>query len=184
MLKRQTSGTGTVRKKKKGNATYSSSSMDSASKGTNVVENIRVWNISTSDKSGRVLANRKTFKRYSEVSPSEIPLASVNPGAVEETGALADSESLPETVEKQRPKRKRVQTVKENDSVSVPLYHLLRELSPVFRQRWSSGFNSVQSFWMNCSALKVWATRLVARCYAPTACSTWERSDVATVWGG
>ncbi|KAF9643123.1 hypothetical protein BDM02DRAFT_3192169 [Thelephora ganbajun] len=123
MLKRQTSGPKTVHKKRKGNATYSVASLDPIDD-NKVVENVRIWDISTSKSTGCMTVSRKTLKHYSQVSLPEEPSTTKKPGGVEEdvhvedTGILADSESPSEPVEK-RPKRKRVRAVKENDSTRM-----------------------------------------------------------------
>ena len=127
MLKRQSSVPKTARKKKKGNATYGFSSLDTVKDEKVPVEAIRVWSISTSERTGRVNASRRTLKHHHQLpqnlpqEPSESKKLEVEAtGDVEESGALADSES-PATVNKQGPKRKRVRVVKENDSVSESL---------------------------------------------------------------
>ena len=152
MLKRRASGTKTARKRKKGNATYMASSLDPIGDDKKVLENVRVWNISSADGMGRVLVSRKTIKHYSKLSPSEVPSTSKSPGGVEgvadaeETGVLADSESPSGALGKRPPKPKHVRTVKENDSVSDSFSLFPFELTRVFRQRWSSGSSTVLSF--------------------------------------
>lgn len=125
MLKRRTNGPRIARKRKKGNATYTLSSLDPTSEDDLPTEDVRVWNISASEKTGRVMASRKTLKHYRQVIPSspEEPSTSTKPGGVEETadvedtGVLADSE-FSKPVKIKRPKKKRVRVFKENDSVS------------------------------------------------------------------
>ena len=124
MLKRPATTGKTARKKKKGNATYSSTSLDD----NNVVtEELRVWDISTSKKTGRVNASRRTHKLSHQASGRpESPSVGEGSGAghggmateVDEAGTFADSEATSETASKKRPKRKRTRVVKENDSVS------------------------------------------------------------------
>jgi len=153
MLKRRTSGPKTVRKKKKGNTTYAFTSLDPPNKKP-VVEDIRVWNISTSETTGRITANRRTLKHYHQAPPSlpEEPSTSKEPGGVEEAadveepGNLADSESPSKIVRKRRPKRKRVRAVKENDSVSETLISPPLWAYPHFRQGWNSGFRTAWLF--------------------------------------
>lgn len=125
MLKRQASGPKPARKKKKGNATYTSSSLDPSPEDKLVAENIRVWNLSTSETTGRVKGTRKTHKHYYQASPgpSVGPSTSEKPddegtAGLEDPGFLADSESPPEAINKRRPKRSRVRVIKQNDSVS------------------------------------------------------------------
>ena len=123
MLKRRASGPKAVRKKKKGNATYTISSFGPSDDEGKVAEDIRVWDISASEKTGRMNASRTTLKHYSKAPPPEELSTNQKPGGVEgvasaeDTGSLADSEIPPKTSGKQRPKRKRVRTTKENDSV-------------------------------------------------------------------
>lgn len=129
MLKRPAKGPKTARKKKKGNSTYALSSLDPSDDDEDkvAVEDVRVWDISTSEKTGRMTASRKTLKHYSLVSPPEEPSTSKELGGVEENpsaedpGNLADSEIPLETAGKPKRKRKRVRVVKENDSVSESL---------------------------------------------------------------
>ena len=95
------------------------------------VEGVRVWNLTASEK-GRIGGTRKTHKHYHQ-TPLEEPSTSERPGENDETailedaGNIADSEAPLQAVGTQRPKRKRrVRTVKNNDSVSVIyLYHSL-----------------------------------------------------------
>ena len=130
MLKRRASGPKTSRKKKKGNATYVLGSLDSSDDDDKVaVEDVRVWDISTSEKTGRMTASRKILKHYSQVLLPEEPSTSKELGTAEEVasaedpGNFADSEFPPDTAGRSRPKpkRKRVRVVKENDSVSDSL---------------------------------------------------------------
>ena len=123
MLKRWTDAPKAPRKKKKGNATYALSSLDPASEDDTTVEDVRVWNISTSETTGCVMASRRNLKHYRQVVPCPPEVLLMRKGGVEEcadaedAGVLADSEDR-EPVKKQRPKRKRVRITKENDSVS------------------------------------------------------------------
>ena len=127
MLKRQANAPKTARKKKKGNATYSTISLDPSSDDEKMVtEDIRVWDISASNKTGRVAASRTTLKHCYQVSPSlpDVSSAGERPGVaegvtdVDEAGVFADSESPSKTVNKKRSKRKRARVHRENDSVS------------------------------------------------------------------
>jgi hypothetical protein len=135
MLKRQASGIKSGRKKRKGNTMFESFTI-SPNDDKKTFEHVRVWNISSSEK-GRVKGSRKTIKHYSQASPSEESPTSNNPGraevdVVEETGVLADSESPSKTVREPGKRRKRIRTIKENDSVSVsfpPLHLKLIRLS-------------------------------------------------------
>lgn len=124
MSKRQASNPKAVRKKKKGNTTYKISSLDPSDDEKMAVEDLRVWDISTSENTGRMTAKRRILKHYSKGLPPEEPSRSQKYEEVkevayaEDAGILADSETSPETTDKQRPKRKRVRVIKENDSVS------------------------------------------------------------------
>ena len=126
-MKRQATDSKTVRKKKRGRTTCKISSLDPSDDKKVATEDVRVWNISTSENTGRITARRKVLKHYSTVPPPEQPSMSqkqveVNEVAyVEDTGILADSETPPKPTGKQRRKRKRVRVVKENDSVSESL---------------------------------------------------------------
>ena len=124
MLKRQSGGSKTSRKKRKGNATYGFTTLDPTDDENMAVEDIRVYNVSASEK-GRVRGSRRTLKHYHQLPPSlpEEPSTSKKQGGDEEAvdveaGTLADSEFPPAKVDKQRLKRNRVRVVKENDSVS------------------------------------------------------------------
>ena len=132
MLKRRTPGPKAARKRKKGNTTYSIGSLDPPIDDKKAVEHIRVWDVSTSENTGRISANRRTVKHYRSVSPSQLeePSTSKGPGGneggdAEDAGILGDSESLP-GMAKKRPKRKSTKAFKENDSVSelqvLPVY--------------------------------------------------------------
>ena len=191
MLKRRASAPKTGRKKKKGNATYTLTSLDSSDDEKAVVEDVRVWDISTSERTGRMTASRKTLKHYSQVSPSEEPSASKEPRSVhgvasaEDPGSLADSESPPEMAGKGRPKRKRVRAIKENDSVSKSLAPRFFEFTPVFRRRWSiGGVATVWSFSTKYSATMAWVTRLTVLNAVSTARTNEPSSNVETVLMG
>lgn len=171
MLKRQASGTKPVRKRKKGNATYVASSLDPIVKGEKVLENVRVWRISSADGTGRVRASRKTVKHFSQVLP-ELPSTSKWDEGVadaEETGVLADSESPSDPLRRGPSKPKRVRTFKENDSVSVLWSPRPFELTCVSRQKWNSGSSIVPSFWTSFSVSMVWVMRRVVESCVPTA---------------
>jgi hypothetical protein len=124
MSKRQTSNPGTVRKKRKGNTMWKTSSLNPSDDEKMTAEDVRVWDISTSENTGHMTARRKNLKHYSKALPPEGPSTRWKQGevgevaCVEDAGILADSETVPHTTYKQRQKRKRVRTVKENDSVS------------------------------------------------------------------
>ena len=138
MYKRPGDAAKTGRKRRKGNTTYQISTFDRIYDDTNTTEDIRVWDVSTSEKTGRVTAKRRTLKHHSQVSsslPGE-PSTNGRPGDdmevvhAEDTGALADTESSSEMVKKLRPKRKRTGVARGNDSVSgllaLPALALIR----------------------------------------------------------
>ena len=120
MLKRPKGATKFPRKRKKGNTTCEFSSLDGTDD-KKIMEDIRVWDISTSKATGRVTAKRRILQNHSQV-PGEPP-TSKGPekgeeiAHVEDTGNLADTE-FSEIKKKSCPKKKRVKVSKENDSVS------------------------------------------------------------------
>ena len=123
MLKRRASGNRSTRRKKKGNASSSFSSLDPSDDENTVVEDVRVWDISTSEK-GCMMATRRTLKHHSKVlPPKELSTTQrvEEVASVEDAASLADSETPPKASGKHRPKRKRT---KENDSVSELLVSL------------------------------------------------------------
>ena len=85
------------------------------------MEDIRVWDISTSKATGRVTAKRRTLQNQSQVpvepSTSKGPEKGEEVAQVDDTGNLADTESSG-IIGEPRPKRKREKVSKENDSVS------------------------------------------------------------------
>ena len=153
MLKRAKDVAKTGRKRRKGNTTYQISTLNRIDDDKSVVEDIRVWDISTSEKTGRVMAKRRTLRHRSQVSSSlpDEPSTSGKPGSdaevtnVEETGNLADTESSG-TVDKPRPKQKCTRVARENDSVSEFLVLPALALIRIRRQRWNSGLSIVRLF--------------------------------------
>ena len=153
MLKRTKDVTKTGRKRRKGNTTYQISTLDRIDDDKSVVEDIRVWDISTSEKTGRVTAKRRTLKHRSQASsslPDESSTSEKLGGDaevthVEETGNLADTESS-EMVDKPHPKRKCTRVARENDSVSEFLVLPALALIRIRRQRWNSGLSIVRLF--------------------------------------
>ena len=122
MLKRRTAAPRVARKRRRGKTTYAVGTLDPPDDKT-VVEDIRVWDVSTSERTGRVSASRRTVKHCHE-APGQLEQRSTskeNEGGkdfnVEGAGATADSTPSPETV-KMRQKQKHVAGTKENDSVS------------------------------------------------------------------
>lgn len=128
MLKRRASGNRSTRRKKKGNVAYSFSSLDPSDDENTVVENVRIWDISASEKTGRMTATRRTLKHHSGVLPPGEPSTSQRVekvAGVEDSAFLADSETPLKAAGNHRPKRKRIRVVKENDSASELLASLL-----------------------------------------------------------
>ena len=128
MLKRRADVHKTVRKRKKGNTSYKTSTLDPSDDEKVVVEDVRVWHVSTSEKTGRMTAKKRTLKHYSsKVLSPEQPSMSQKQGDVEEVpgvedaGILTDSKAYPDTTIKQQPKRSHVRAIKENNSVSESL---------------------------------------------------------------
>ena len=113
MTKRNTADPRPSRKKRKG-ASYAAIDLD-APDDLQEVENIRVWNISTSARSGRASATRKNHKHFSSSSLKPLPEEILT---VEHSDVPADSESKQLSLAKSGTKRKRIRIVKENDSVS------------------------------------------------------------------
>lgn len=125
MLKRRAAPSKTARKRKKGGTTYAVSSLDPPDDDKVVVEAISIWDISTSGRTGRLSARRRTVEHHHETleRPGNPSTSKGSEGGkediVEDAGTLADSEFHPE-IPKNRKKKKRVRVTKENDSVSEP----------------------------------------------------------------
>lgn len=92
--------------------------LDSSDEHPDQVEDIRVWSISTSGKTGRVSATRKNHRHVRE---HQLEPRNEEPPTVEEVGTPADPEPTESTPAKVAAKHKRVRIriVKENDSVSL-----------------------------------------------------------------
>lgn len=110
-----------ARKKKRGGTTYGVSSFDPPDDKM-IVEDIRVWDVSTSKKTGRVSASRRTVEHHHTLGQPGGPSMSRGDeedehAGVQDTGTLADSEAPPETVRKGQ-KRRRAKAANENNSVS------------------------------------------------------------------
>ena len=112
-----TPGSRPPRKKKRGRATYAAVDLDSADGRTEELENIRVWNISKSETTGRVSATRKNHKHAYASLP--VPLREESP-PIEHIDAPANPEQPPTEPGTKR-KRARAKIVKDNDSVSLVL---------------------------------------------------------------
>ena len=112
-----TPGSRPPRKKKRGRATYAAVDLDSADGHAEELENIRVWNISKSETTGRVSATRKNREHAYASLP--VPLREESP-AIEHSDAPENPEQPP-TESSTKRKRARAKTVKSNDSVSSML---------------------------------------------------------------
>ena len=124
MLKRPATTQKATRKRRKGGTTYSVTKLDLQDNKT--VENIRVWDVSTSGRTGRVSASRRTVEHcHQDLSEPEGPATSNQPEVVEEinveeAGTLADPDA-PADAEESREK-KPTKANKDNDSVSEIIY--------------------------------------------------------------
>lgn len=123
MLKRQAAAPKRVRKKRRGGTSFTISSLDPTNDDKMLAEDIRVWEVSTSQRTGRVSASRRTIKHYHEaVNQPDQPSASKESGEhgesnADEAGILTDAENSPEMV-KSHEKRRRTKVAKQNNSVS------------------------------------------------------------------
>jgi len=143
MAKRNAGSSQSSRKRRKAGASYSKVDADASS--PDEAEDIRVWNITTSETTGRVFGKRKTHRHLHE-DPVE-PLHE-EPPTVEEIDASADPEPSdpPPAKVAAKGKRKRVRVIKENDSVSfVPMDPCLRSklTISITRHGWGPGLRSV-----------------------------------------
>jgi len=121
MSKRSASEYRLSRKRKKDGASYASVDLDALVRRGKKVEDIRVWDVSMSEKTGRTTASRKTYRHVYQSQPE--PLHEDPPADIcEEITAPGDpgpGKPPPRLVAKRR-KRARV---RENDSVSsVPIF--------------------------------------------------------------
>ena len=94
---------------------YGTIDVDTLLKPSERVEEIRVWDMTLSERNGRVSATRKNHKHMYKC-PTEPPLE--EPPIVEDVSAPADPEPIKSQSPKFTVKRKRVRARKENDSVS------------------------------------------------------------------
>jgi hypothetical protein len=120
MTKRDMVGSRPSRKRRKGGISYGTIDLDAPDGDPPETEAIRVWNISTSETTGRASATRKNYKHV--YGNSQKPVCE-EPLTVEHSDAPADPESNDPLPAKSavKLKRKRVRTMKENDSVSHTL---------------------------------------------------------------
>lgn len=143
------------RKRRKEGASYARVDLDALTRRRDKVEDVRVWNVTMSETTGRVSASRKHRQHVYEGPPKalheEFPT-----GASEEFAISADPELTPSPASVV--KRKRVR-ITENDSVSsVPTFSAKLMSSHVGRQGWQVGSSTVRSCWTSCFARTVWAT--------------------------
>ena len=89
---------------------FDESSFDPPNDSNMVVEDICSWDISTSERTGHITANRTNLKHYYQMLPSLPEVTGKRPETAEEvtdadeTGILMDSESPPKTADKRRQK--------------------------------------------------------------------------------
>ena len=124
MSKRSAVDSRPLRKRKKAGASYASISIDGPNGRAVKVEDIRVWNVSTSEATGRVSATRRTHKHLYESLP--VPSCEEPPG-VKSIADLADPEPSEPPPAEPVAKRKRVRAAKENDSVSSTPTHSIKQ---------------------------------------------------------
>lgn len=123
MSKRNTTGTGSSRKRRKGRISHSTRDLDALVAAPEKVEDVRVWNMTVSETTGRVSGTRKTHQYIYQSPP--VPLCEEPPvvGAID---ASADPEPTEPPPAKSTGRRKRVRIVKENDSVGSILIALIK----------------------------------------------------------
>jgi len=117
MSKRNTKGTRLPRKRRKAGSSYAAVDLDVPDSRTEGVEDIRVWNITKSETTGRVSATRRNYQHIYDSLPE--PLRG-EPPVVEDINSPADPEASELLPAKSVVKRKRARKAKtkENDSVS------------------------------------------------------------------
>ena len=136
MSKRNATGSRLARKRRKAGVSYDTIDLDAVNARPNKVEDIRVWNMTTSEKTGHVSGTRRNYQHTYENSPEFLR---EEPPPVEDTNIPVDPgpSELPQAGS--ATKRKRVRTVKENDSVSsTPISHNQLIIN-VHRQGWRIG---------------------------------------------
>ena len=125
MSKRNATGSRPSCKRRKAGSSYATVDVDALIKHTERTEAIRVWDISASEKTGRVAARRKNLQhRYQSLSEPSREGSSV----VEDLGSPADPEPGELPPAKSVVKHKRVKKVKENDSVRSILVPLIEPI--------------------------------------------------------
>ena len=184
MLKHRTPASKTGRDRKRGRTAYSVGTLGPPDV-EKTVEDVRVWDVTASERTGRVSASRRNVTLHHQaLSQSEEPSTSVQSEVgVEEAGAFADSEAPPKKAGAHEG-RKRVRTNKDNDSVSEVVCWHVSVLICVSRRGWNSGFSTARFFWMNFSASMASATRRTASECVQTVRILRPRLDVKTVLEG
>ena len=123
MSKRNLAESRLARKRRKEGSTHATLDLDAMCKRSEDVESIRVWQMSTSETTGRVLGARRTLEHAYESSPGPSRHESHAVEAVEAVETPTDSvPSEPQPVKepkKSATKRRRVRITQENDSVST-----------------------------------------------------------------
>ena len=126
MAKRPATTQKATRKRRKGGTTYSARKLNLPRDDKMVEESVRILDVSTSERTGRVLASRRTVKHHHQgLSGPKEPAASKQPEVVEEVnaeeaGTLIDPDVPVNAEERQR--KKSAKPNKDNDSVSKKNY--------------------------------------------------------------
>jgi hypothetical protein len=113
MSKRNAAGSRLARKRRKAGVSHAAIDLDASDE--DKVENIRVWNVTKSETTGRVSGTRRNFQHVYKSSPE--PLGEET-SPVEDTGVPADPYPTKQPSPMPATKRKQVRVTKENDSVS------------------------------------------------------------------
>ena len=117
-MKRNMADARLARKRKKAGASYGVVDLDALTRPTEKVEDIRVWDVTMSETTGRVSGTRRNYKHTYKVSPEPV---GEEPSIVE-ISAPADTGPSDSQPAKPVGKNKRVRIAKENDSVSsIPM---------------------------------------------------------------
>ena len=126
MLKRPATTQKATRKRRKGGTTYPVTKFDLPQDNKAVEESVRVWDVSTSGRTGRVSASKRTIKHHHQAlnELKELPMSKqAEMGEevdAEEAGTLVDPDAPANAEERHGKKSAKVN--KENDSVSETIY--------------------------------------------------------------
>lgn len=119
----------TARKRKRGGTRYPIASLDPPDEREVAVEDVHVWDLSTSSRTGRVLASKRTVLHHHQALSKLGEPPTSNQEEVSEVAGVEESETLAtsENPSESRPQRKqkRPKPNKENDSVRVLPYPYL-----------------------------------------------------------